>query len=92
MAEQNLSIVSAPLDAPQQLQARPLRDAPPRLVFLPAPSGVPLALLAVPQALLDVQVSTWASVLRASLRSGLRQAQEQVPWEQSWVQQALPSA
>ncbi len=57
MAKQNLSIVSAHLDAPQQLRARWLRDAPRRLVFLLEPSGVPLALLAVPQAPLDAQVS-----------------------------------
>ncbi len=79
MAEPDLSIVSAHLDAPQQLRARRPRDASPGLVFLPELSGVPLALLTVPQALLDAQVSTWASVLRASLRLGLRQAQEQAP-------------
>jgi hypothetical protein len=60
MAEQNLSIVPAHLDAPQQLQARRPRDAPPRLVSLPEPSGVPLALQGVLQALLDAQVSAWA--------------------------------
>ncbi len=59
MAEQNLSIVSAHLDAPQQLQARWPRDAP-RVVSLPEPSGVPLALQGVLQALLDAQVSAWA--------------------------------
>lgn len=57
MAEPDLSIVSAYLDAPQQLQAQRPRDAPPKLVFLLEPSGVALAL---PQALLDAQVSAWA--------------------------------
>ena len=61
MAEPDLSIVSAHLDAPQQLQARRPRDAPPRLVFLPeSSSGAPLALQTAPQALLDAQVSAWA--------------------------------
>ncbi len=59
MAEPDLLIVSAHPDA-QQLQARRPRDAPPKLVFLPEPSGVPLALQAVPQALLDAQVSARA--------------------------------
>lgn len=44
MAGQDPSIVSAHLDAPQQLQARRLPDAPPKLVFLPEPSGVPVVL------------------------------------------------
>ncbi len=92
MVEPDPSIVSAHLDARQQLQARRPPDAPPRLVFLPKPSGVPLALRAVPQVLLDAQVSAWAWVLQASLRLVLRQAQEQAPWEQSWVQQAVPLA
>ncbi len=60
MAGQGLSIVSSHLDALQQLQAWRPRDAPPKLVSLPEPSGVPLALQAVPQALLDAQVSAWA--------------------------------
>jgi len=59
MAEPNLSIVSAHLDA-QQLQGRRPPDAPPKPVFLREPSGVPLALQAVPQALLDAQVSARA--------------------------------
>ena len=60
MAEPDLPTVSAHLDALQPLQARRPRDATPKLVFLPEPSGVPLALQAVPQALLDAQVSAWA--------------------------------
>lgn len=60
MAELDLSIVSADLGAPQQFQARPPRGAPPKLAFLPEPSGVPLALQVVPPALLDAQVSAWA--------------------------------
>ena len=50
MAEPDLSIVSAHLDARQQLRAWRPRDAPPKLVFLPEPSGAPLAAL-------DAQVS-----------------------------------
>ena len=53
MAEPDLSVVSAYLDA-QQLQARRLRDATPKVDFPPEPLGVLLALL---QALLDAQVS-----------------------------------
>jgi hypothetical protein len=60
MADQGLLSVSARLDAPQPLQTRQPRDAPPKLVFLPEPSGVPLALQAVLQAPLDAQVSAWA--------------------------------
>ncbi len=55
MAEPDLSVVLPHLDA-QQLQARRLRDAPPKVAFPPEPLGVPLVLL---QALLDAQVSAW---------------------------------
>jgi hypothetical protein len=88
MAEPDLSVVLPHLDAPQQLQARRLRDAPPKVAFPPEPLGVLLALL---QALLDAQVSAQEQVPRASRPSVLPQAQEQVAWEQSWVQQALLS-
>jgi hypothetical protein len=92
MAEPDLSVLLAHLDARQQLRGRRPWDAPLRLVSLPEPSGVPLEPQAVPQALLDAQVSGWAQVRQALRRLVLRQAREQAPWEQSWVRQALPSA